>query len=32
LLMQLSARKNIKSPSEGIYKEFIDSIQMQSKV
>jgi len=28
LLMQLSARKNIKSPSERIYKEFIDSIQM----
>lgn len=28
LLMQLSARKNIKSPSEKIYKEFIDSIQM----
>lgn len=27
LLMQLSARKNIKSPSERIYKEFIDSIQ-----
>lgn len=26
LLMQLSARKNIKSPSERIYKEFIDSI------
>lgn len=32
LLMQLSARKNIKSPSEGIYKEFIDSIQMPYKV
>jgi len=28
LLMQLSARKNIKSPSERIYKEFIDAIQM----
>lgn len=31
LLMQLSARKNIKSPSEGIYKEFIDSIQILYK-
>lgn len=27
LLMQLSARKNIKSPSEKIYKEFIDTIE-----
>ena len=27
LLMQLSSRKNIKSPSERIYKQFIDSIQ-----
>lgn len=27
LLMQLSSRKNIKSPSEKIYKEFIESIE-----
>lgn len=27
LLMQLSSRKNIKSPSERIYKEFIESIE-----
>jgi len=32
LLMQLSSRKNIKSPSDGIYKEFIDSIQILYKV
>ncbi len=27
LLMQLSSRKNVKSPSERIYKEFIESIE-----
>jgi hypothetical protein len=32
LLMQLSARKNIKSPSDGIYNEFIDSIEILNKV
>lgn len=31
LLMQLSSRKNIKSPSERIYKEFIESIENLKK-